>query len=655
MAQTSVRDYPRLAKDIVSLVGGDSNIVAVSRCATRLRLVLAETPPEAKAQISALPGVITVVESGGQFQVVIGTHVGKVYDQVASDLDLENNPRSAEQGKQTVLNKVIATMSASIAPFVYVLAAAGLLQGALILIKMVWPGFEQTGAYEVFSFISWTPFTFLPILISLGAAKHFRVNPYIAMTAAAALVNPTWGEMAARIKEGDAIHFFGVPLNPVTYTSSVLPIIFLVWLMSYLEHWLDERLPAVIKPLLTPFVCLVVMIPVTLLVVGPVTTWVAEGVASLYNALADSVPAVAAAFVGFFWQVLVIFGVHWGMTPVMMSNLETIGSDSMQAFLTAAVIGQVGATVGVLLKSRNHELKGVAGSAAATGFFGITEPAIYGVTLRLKKPFILGCTAGAIGAIVMSLFGTRNYVYAGLAGPLTIINAHSPDNPSSLWGAIIGNALAFVLGIVLVYTLGFTDPANDLGTSMDVDETAHDQLTVEAYHAAQRDGGAHTAVAAPLAGKVIALDKVADPVFGSGAMGQGVAIEPVEGKLYAPVDGTMTTVFRTKHALGITSDDGMELLIHVGMDTVQLEGQHFTTHVEQGQHVSKGDLLLEFDMAAIKAAGYSLITPIVVTNLDEHSEFLPYPTAEIAVGNELATVIHGPALAAAATSEETNA
>ncbi|MGV1004294.1 MAG: beta-glucoside-specific PTS transporter subunit IIABC [Candidatus Nanopelagicales bacterium] len=653
MAQAAVRDYPRLAKDVVALVGGDRNILAVSRCATRLRLVLAETPPQAKDQVSALPGVITVVDSGGQFQVVIGTHVGKVYDQVALDLDLENNPRSSEQGKQTVLNKVIATMSASIAPFVYVLAAAGLLQGSLILIKLVWPEFEQTGTYEVLSFISWTPFTFLPILISLGAAKHFRVNAYIAMTCAAALVNPTWAAMAGRITDGEPLGFLGIPLNPVTYTSSVLPIIFLVWLMSYLEHYLDAKLPAVIKPLLTPFVCLVVMIPLTLLVVGPITTWAANGVASLYNLLADSAPAVAAAFVGFFWQVLVIFGVHWGMTPVMMSNLEELGSDSMQAYLTAAVIGQVGATVGVLLKSRNHELRGVAGSAAATGFFGITEPAIYGVTLRLKKPFILGCTAGAIGAVVMSLFHTRNYVYAGLAGPLTIINAHSADNPSSLWGAIFGNALAFVLGIVLVYMLGFTDPVNDLGTAIDTADQG--RMTLDAYQAAVRDGGSATVLGSPLAGAVIALDKVADPVFGSGAMGQGVAIEPIDGKVHAPVDGSMTTVFRTKHALGITSDDGLEILIHVGMDTVQLEGQHFTAHVEQGQRVRKGELLLEFDIPAIEAAGYSLVTPIVVTNLDEHSEFLPYPTGKVEVGAELATVIHGPALAAAGISEERNA
>ncbi len=450
----SVRDYEKLAVDIINAVGGKKNIIKASRCATRLRLVLKETTNEAKENVSALTGVITVVENSGQFQVVIGTHVGKVFDKVASELNLDSNAIEEDAPKTSILSRVIATMSAVFAPFIYILAAAGILQGCLIVINMVNPSFSSTGTYEVLSFMSWAPFTFLPIFIAITASKHFKCNMFIAVACCAALVSPTWAEIAARIADGESIRFLGISLAETTYTSSVLPPLFLVWILSYVERFVDKKLPEVIKALFTPFICMVVMVPLTILVIGPLSDSLATAIANGYNALYNLAPPVAAAVIGGLWQIVVIFGVHWGVTPMCLANYDLYGMDTFQAFQTMAVIAQAGAVFGVFIKARSKQTKNIALSAGVTGIFGITEPAIYGVNLKFKKPFICGCIAGAIGAVVGSFFNIAYYAYAGLPGMLTVVNAITPDNSSSIIGMLLGAAISFVGAIILVQIVG---------------------------------------------------------------------------------------------------------------------------------------------------------------------------------------------------------
>ena len=588
---SKVRDYQQLAHSILEAVGGEDNIISVARCATRLRLVLKRSDAKAKDQVAALPGVITVVESGGQFQVVIGQHVGEVYEAFRPLVSLEdgNSEQGTEAPKGTILNRIIATMSAVFAPFVYILAAAGILQGALILISLVFKDFAATGTYEVFSFISWAPFTFLPIFIAITAANHFKVNQFIAVACSAALVSPTWAEMAGRITSGESISFIGIALSGTTYTSSVLPPLFLVWLLSYLEKFLNRTINDVIKPLFVPFFCMVIMVPLTILVIGPITTLGAEGIANGYNYLAENAPALAGLIIGGFWQIIVIFGVHWGVTPMVLANFEQYGRDSFQAYQTIAVIAQVGAVIGVILKTRNKETKKVGVSAGLTGIFGITEPAIYGVTLRFKKPFIYGCISGAVGAVVASFFKPYYFAYAGLPGPLTLVNGISSDYPSSIVGLLIGTAIALILPIVLIQILGFgeekvvpvtTTPATPV-PAQEVSATLTNEETIQA----------------PLAGQVVPLSDVPDEVFASGAMGQGVAIRPTSNTVVAPFTGTVVMIAPTKHAIGLRSTSGVEVLIHVGLETVGLDGQPFTLHVEDGTHVEAGQTLLTFDAA----------------------------------------------------------
>ena len=620
---SSVRDYDKLAVDIIKAVGGKENTVKASRCATRLRLVLKETTNEAKENVSNLTGVITVVESGGQFQVVIGTHVGKVFDKVASELNLDSNTIEDEP-KASILNRIIATMSAVFAPFIYILAAAGILQGCLILINMANPSFSSTGTYEVLSFMSWAPFTFLPIFIAITASKHFKCNAFIAVACCAALVSPTWAEIASRIADGESVRFLGISLAETTYTSSVLPPLFLVWILSYVERFVDKKLPEVIKSLFTPFICMIVMVPLTILVIGPLSDSLATGIANGYNYLYNLAPAVAAAVIGGLWQIVVIFGVHWGVTPMCLANYDLYGMDTFQAFQTMAVIAQAGAVFGVFVKARNKQTKNIALSAGVTGIFGITEPAIYGVNLRFKKPFICGCIAGAIGAVVGSFFNIAYYAYAGLPGLLTVVNSITPDNPKSIIGMLLGAAISFFGAIALVQIVGIGEK--------ETNEEKQDKKIEEGQPILNMGVNA---IKSPISGKVIELEKVDDPVFSSGAMGKGIAIEPMDNKVYAPFNGTIEFIAETKHAIGLLSEDGVEVLIHVGMDTVKMQGRGFNVKTSVNSKIKAGDLLLEFDRNAIEKEGYSLITPVVITNADNYEDNVLCINEEVKNGREI--------------------
>jgi PTS system beta-glucosides-specific IIC component len=610
-----VRDYKKLAADIKDAIG-ESNILTATHCATRLRLVLKEAPDESVTKkIEQMPAVIQVVQAGGQYQVVIGTHAKDVYEHLAGMMTFSQD---APEIKESLINRVIAMMSGCIAPFVYVLAAAGLLQGVLIIIRL-FVDISGTGANQIYDMISWTPFTFLPVFIAVAGSRHFKCNPYIALWCCLALTNPTWATIAASISEGTPLKFLFIPLTSVTYTSTVIPPIVLVAVLSWVEHKIEKIIPDTFRAIGTPFLCTVIMVPLTIIVIGPVSTILANGLANAYNALYAFLPWLASAILGAVWQILVVFGVHWSFTPLSIANYANIGFDQMQPYMGIAVCAQTAACFGVFLKSRNSEIKNVAVSSAATGLFGITEPAIYGVTLRFKKPFICGCIAGAIGSVVASFFNARYFVYAGLTGflsiPNSIYNEAAQQNcealgtagnySSAVFGVLIGTAVACVLAVILVQFVGFDDP---------VEIPEEDDADSEAADAAISD----VTVSSPMNGELVELSKVPDAAFADGILGQGVAILPSEGRLYSPVDATVSSVFDTKHAIALTTDSGAEMLIHVGLDTVSLNGKYFTPKVKDGDIVKAGDLLLEFDLESIKKE-FKTFTPVLVTNADDYS------------------------------------
>lgn len=632
-----IRDYGKLAADIKDAIG-ESNIVSATHCATRLRLVLKETPDAAVTKkIEQMPGVIQVAHGAGQYQVVIGTHAKDVYEHLAGMMTFSSD---VPEVKTSLLNRMIAMISNCITPYLYVLAAGGLLQGCLIIIKL-FADIGSTGAAQIYDMISWTPFTFLPVFIAVAGAKYCKCNPYIALWCCLALTNPTWANIASTISDGTPLHFLFVPLTSVTYTSTVIPPIIMVFVLSKLEHWLEPKLPDTIRPIALPFLCTAVMVPLTIIVIGPISTLIANGLANAYNFLYDVLPWLASGILGALWQVLVVFGVHWSFTPISVANYANMGYDLLQPCQGIAVCAQTAACFGVFWKTRNAKIKNVAGSAAATGLFGITEPSIYGITLRFKKPFICGCIGAAAGSIVASIFHARYFVFAGLSGFLSIPNAvydsaaaakcealgYAGNYSSSITGVLIGTAVACLTAFILVQIVGFDDPVEEVEAPK---AEKPEEVTISPTSA-----NTGFTVYAPMNGEVKELKDVPDETFAAGILGQGAAIIPTEGKLYAPFDCTVASVFESKHAICLMGPDDSELLIHVGLETVTLGGKYFTPAVKEGDTVKAGQLLMEFDLDAIRKQ-FKTITPIVITNADDYDSILSVKTrGTVRVGEPL--------------------
>ncbi|MBZ6527289.1 PTS glucose transporter subunit IIA [Aerococcaceae bacterium DSM 111021] len=623
----------RLAKDILEQIGGVENLDKVIHCATRLRLFLNDDSKVSLDDITKLPGVVSAIKNAGQHQIIIGQHVNKVYDEFVEAAGIAGKPKQSNEDNQSntsVLNKIIGTMSAVFAPFVYILAASGILQAILIILTTLFPAVAESGTYQVFNIVSWAPFVFLPIFIAITASRHFGSNTYIAVAASTALVSPDLGNIIAQVAAGEEFRFFGFLLSETTYTSSVLPALFLVWGLSYLEKYLDRIFPEVARPILTPLFAIVISVPLTLLVVGPITAGGANVVAAGYNFIYDIAPAVAGALVGGLWQVLVMFGIHWGIMPIMLANFDQYGMDSLQAFTSLAVSAQVGAALGLAIKAKKQEVKQAGISGFLPGIFGITEPAIYGVNLRFKKPFIIASISGAIASLVASLFGSHYFAFAGLPGPITVFNALSSEYPMSFWGELLGVAIAIILPVILIQIFGYGDDAVQDVVGDDVSTAEGTHSVVESNEATQAD----EILSKSLEGKVVALEDVPDPVFAGRMMGQGVGIEPTAGLVVAPFDGEVILVAGTKHAVGLRSNGGVEVLIHVGLETVGLDGRPFTTHVTEGDKISRGQLLIEADLDMIKSEGLPTVTPVVVTNTADYTD------VEVVLDGEEVIIVH---------------
>ena len=546
-------DYSITAKEIVKELGGDENIVNVTHCATRLRFILKDESVVDGAKVAKIPGVITTVQAGGQYQIVIGNHVSDAYAFVMKLVHVESGEIQDTGKKAGVVSRIIDVISSIFAPFLYTLAACGILQGILgVLVALNW--IDTTGGtYQILNFVSWTAFTFLPVLIAVTASKKFNVNVFIAVVIACALVSPDY---IAMVNAGDPVKFLGIPVQLLSYTSSVIPIILAIWIASYVQKFFDKVLPIVVRNLFTPMFTIAIMVPLTLLVFGPVGNTIGGAIGDIYNTLYGLSPIVAGVVVGGLWEVLVIFGVHWGITPVTVGNYANLGYDTFTGLQASAVFSQAGAALGVFLKTKDKEMKGVSLSAAITGLFGITEPAIYGVNLRLKKPMICGCIAGAIGGGIGGAFQAVSWSY-NMPGIATLPAYFKAGHMTQFIGLVISILVSFVLGALLTYLVGFKEEITELNENEP--ETKLTEGTVE--------------VASPVSGKVIPVSKVNDEAFASEMMGKGVGIIPNDGKVYAPFDGTISALFDTNHAVGLTGENGLETLIHIGIDTVKLDGK----------------------------------------------------------------------------------
>lgn len=590
-------DYEGLAKEILTDVGGKENINTAWHCATRLRFKLKD---EAKAQtekIENLDGVVTVVQSAGQYQVVIGNSVANVFEPLSKLAGLGNGGESATTTdepveKDSLINRFIGFISSVFTPFLGAMAGTGVLKGLLTLLSVTGVLKETSGAYQIWYAAADGFFYFLPVFLAITAARRLKVNEFVAIGLAVALLYPN---LVAAMGSKTQLDFFGIPVVSATYSSSVIPILLAIWLLSYIQPVFDKFFHESVRNIFTPMFSLALLMPITVLAIGPLGTGVGTVLSGAVEAIYNVAPLIAGAIMGALWEVFVIFGVHWTFVPVITNTIAVSGHDPLQPILTVAVIAQAGALLGVFLNTKNTKLKSLSGSATLSALLGITEPGIYGVTLKLKKPFIFAVIGGAIGGAIAAVGGAQAtaMTLVSLLGVPTFIGP-------GFMSAVIGLGVGFIIPTVLTYFFGV--PAEEQ-TGTDINETvsAGEQLN------------------APIQGTILPLSAVKDPVFASEAMGKGLAIVPTNNDLVAPADATVAAVYPSKHAIGLVTDAGAEILLHIGIDTVQLDGQHFEQFVEQGQKVKVGDKLVTFDRAAIAAAGYDTTVMMIVTNTPNYT------------------------------------
>lgn len=651
------KNYDALAKTIIKDVGGKDNVISVVHCTTRLRFKLKD---EKKANDDALKdtdGVVTVVKAGGQYQVVIGNEVADVYEAVLKEGGFSGGGQVADDdlddSNMSLMDKAIDLISGIFTPILGPMAAAGMIKGLTAMCASFGWLAKTSGTYEVLYAIGDGFFYFLPLILAITSAKKFKVDRFTAITIGAAMCYPAMVAMNSSKKvlfdlfNGTFLHsqvhatFLGIPIISMNYTSTVIPIILAVWFASVVEKWCKKWIPTVVKTFLVPFVTLLIVVPLTFLIIGPLATWIGNALAAITSAVYNFSPVLAGILLGGFWQVFVIFGVHWGFVAVMMSNIAALGYDPISGLSLGASFAQIGVVLAILLQTKDQKLKGIALPAFLSGIFGVTEPAIYGVTLPRKKPFVLSCIAAGIGGGLIGFFGTKMYMMGGM-GVFVIPAAIGPKTgvDMSVYGLMIAMAVSFVLGFILQMVLGkkSVDQAYDEKQAKTVQEVANQADTIAKAApslASTSDLNVSTELVSPLAGELLPLSEVKDEVFSSGAMGEGVAVEPSEGVLHAPADGKVVMTFPTGHAIGMKTSDGAEILMHIGMDTVNLQGHGFETLVAKGDEVKAGDELVKFDIDAIHAKGYVVTTPIVVTNSKDYEKITVVSQGNVKVGQEI--------------------
>ena len=613
------KNYDQLSKDIVKYIGGEDNVISLFHCATRLRFKVKDEAGVDKKHLEQLKGVITVINSGGQMQVVIGNDVADVYEAIFANTGLkpenkENDNKSQE--KKNLLNTFMETISGIFAPVLGAMSGAGMLKALLILCTTCGLLTADMGTYRILYAAADGVFTFIPMFLAITAARKFKANEFVSLGIAAALVYP---DMTAAFSAGEALTFLKIPVVLVSYTSSVIPIIISIYALSKLEKGLKKIVPSVCKTFLTPMLSLMIMVPATYLVIGPISDTAGKLLASGYTALVGFNPMIAGGILGLIWPAAVMFGLHWGFVPIVMNNIAEYGRDTLFVITGPNNMAQAGATLGVFLKTKNKEIKELAGPAALSAVLaGITEPAIYGVTLRFKRPFFIGAVFSGIAGAIVAVAGT---------GAPTLLGTSILTLPGYIGvgfaGFLIACAIAYFGSAIVTYLFGYSDDM--LPNDNEEEQENKTEKIVE------KD----VEIKAPVNGKAIALSEVKDEVFAGGALGKGAAIIPEDGRICAPCDGVISLVYPTGHAIGIQSENGAELLIHIGMDTVTLEGKCFDIKVKQGQAVKAGEILIEADLEGIRSAGLDTTTPIVVTNVDDYVDITVENVGNIKAGDRL--------------------
>lgn len=632
-------DNGRIAKEVIQAVGGKDNIASFAHCATRLRIMVKDKEQIDQKQVENIDKVKGAFFNSGQYQIIFGTGtVNRIFEEVEK-LGIEGTSKEdvKSQGKKegNVFQRAVRTFGDVFVPIIPVLVATGLFMGLRGLLTqneiLAWFGATPDDISPNFllftQILTDTAFAFLPALVAWSAFRVFGGSPVLGIVLGLMLVNPALPNAYA-VADGSAqpLHMFGfIPV--VGYQGSVLPAFFVGLLGAKFEKVLRRRVPEALDLILTPFITLTVMITLGLFAIGPVFHSLEEWVLHSTTAVLDLPYGIAGIIIGFFHQIIVVTGVHHIFNFLEIQLLEKTGFNPFNAIITCAMAAQGAACLAVGLKTKNMKLKALALPSSLSAFLGITEPAIFGVNLRYMKPFVMGLIGGAVGGFIASLFhlqGTGMAVTV-IPGTLLYLNGQLP-----LY--ILSNVTAMGIAFALTWFFGYKDQpvetASGNGSSVEsttvssasgvASSTSTTTSVTEAVNAASRSKVKQLEIASPIYGTVVELDQVPDPAFAEKHMGEGFAIEPSEGKVYAPFDGVVAHVMdKSKHAVILEHETGVQLLVHIGVNTVSLKGKGFVTHVKSGDKVRAGQLLIEFDMDIIEEAGLPFITPVLIPSGNE--------------------------------------
>ena len=578
--------YEELVNFIIKNIGGKENVISLTHCVTRLRFQLKDESKANDEVLKTNDGIITVMHTAGQYQIVIGNHVGDVYETILPKLGLSGEVVETKN-KTSIKDKFVDLVSSIFMPAIGMLCACGMIKGLNTILSFAGIYSSTSGLYTLIDAIGDSIFYFFPVIIGYTSAKKFKLTPFVGMVIGLALCYPTIN--------GADLSIVGIQMN-VSYTSTVLPVILTVAVAAPMERLLNKYIPDVVKSFLTPMIVILLSTILGYMIIGPVANtvagWLSDGILSLYSIS----PVLAGIVFGGLWQVFVVFGVHITFIVLAIMNLAAGHPDPILSLQAFVAFSQTAVVLAIFLKTKQKKLKSICFPAIISGVFGVTEPAIYGITLQRLPMFVISCIGGSLSGAYAAFAGLKYQQMAGMG--IFEMPAMFPQNGTGaeMFQCVIASAFAIIPTFIAAYVFYRDDYQDD-----NVTESLSEEVNQ------------------PIEGKIIPLSQVEDDAFSQEVLGKGIAIIPSEGKVYAPFDGTVITLFPTKHAIGIVSDNGCEVLIHIGMNTVQLNGKYFTSHVQQGDKVKKGQLLVEFDIDHILQEGYNLETPVIITNTKDYS------------------------------------
>ncbi len=628
-------DYSIVAKEIIEKIGGVNNVGSVIHCMTRLRFTLKDESIVNDEQVKKIKGVMGVMKKGGQYQIIIGNEVSKCYKEVlklGNFSDSANNTEGSNE-KQNIITKVLDVVSGSMSATMPAIIGAGMVKVLVVLLTTIGLLSNTSQTYTILSALGDATFYFLPMILVISTSKKFNINPYTFAAVIGVMVYPDFVKL---LGAGSPVSFLGLPVTTASYGYSVIPVILMAWVMKYIEEIVDKITPAVTKNFLKPMLILLIAMPIAIIVIGPLGFLVGKGLSTVMYTIQDKANWIALPLMAAFMPLIVMTGMHWAFVPMALTALANPGYETLLLVaMLPSNLAQGASALAVSLKSKNKDLKQVASASSISALLaGVTEPVMYGVTIKYKKPLIASMIASGIAGLYAGIVALKVYVFATPA-LISIVQFIDPNGSSNFINALITAAIAIVGSFALTWIIGFDDPANEeseeslIENKMEVKEAALDKVETKS----------EAIILAPIEGKSVSLSQVNDITFSEEIMGKGAAIIPSKGVAVSPVNGVISALFETKHAIGITAEDGTEILIHIGLDTVKLGGKHFTAHIKSGDKVKIGDLLVEFDIDAIKREGYEVITPVLVTNSSDYKDVLSLIDKDVKEKDELIKVI----------------